>query len=48
MLAGCMMVEQSRESLNILTAVAAHHGPTPVFQTIILDRACLGIILKDS
>jgi len=28
--------------------IAAHHGPTPAFQTIILDRACLGSILKGS
>jgi len=42
--------EQSRESLTILkiSAVAAHHSPTPAFQTIILDRACPGSILKDS
>jgi hypothetical protein len=32
MLAGCMVaVEQSRESSTILTAVAAHQGPTPIF-----------------
>ena len=51
MLAGCMVaVEQSRKSLNMLKfpAVAAHHGPTPALQTIKLDRACLGSILKDS
>jgi len=30
------------------SAVAAHHGPSPAFQTIILDRACPGSILKDS
>jgi len=29
------------------SAVAAHHGPTPAFQTIKLDRARLGSILKD-
>jgi hypothetical protein len=28
--------------------VAAHHGPTSAFQTIKLDRACLGSILKGS
>ena len=31
-----------------MSAVAAHHGPPPAFQTIILDRACPGSILKDS
>ena len=31
-----------------MSAVAAHHGPPPAFQTIILDRACLGSILKGS
>ena len=31
-----------------ISAVAAHHGPTPAFQTIKLDRACLGSILKGS
>jgi hypothetical protein len=30
------------------SAVAAHHGPSPAFQTIILDRACPGCIMKDS
>ena len=30
------------------SAVAAHHGPAPAFQTIIFDRACPGSILKDS
>jgi len=28
--------------------VAAHHGPAPAFQTIKLDRVCLGSILKGS
>jgi hypothetical protein len=28
--------------------VPAHHGPTPAFQTIKPDRACLGSILKGS
>ena len=44
--------QQSRAGkvLNVLTilVVAAHHGPSPAFQTIILDRACPGSILKDS
>ena len=31
-----------------ISAVAAHHGPTPAFQTIKLDRACLGSILEGS
>jgi hypothetical protein len=31
-----------------ISAVAAHHGPTPAFQTIMLDRACLTSILKGS
>ena len=31
-----------------MSAVAAHHGPSPTFQTIELDRACPGSILKDS
>jgi len=31
-----------------ISAVAAHHGPTPAFQTMTLDRACLGSILKGS
>ena len=30
------------------SAVAAHHGPSPAFQTIILDRACPGSVLKNS
>jgi len=54
MLAGCMVaVEQSRErkfnhfELKIL-AIAAHQGPTPAFQTLKLDRACLGSIPKGS
>jgi hypothetical protein len=29
-------------------AVAAHHGPTPAFQTMKLGKACLGSILKGS
>jgi hypothetical protein len=32
----------------IISAVAAHHGPNPAFQTIELGRACLGSILKGS
>jgi len=32
----------------LISAVADHHGPNPAFQTIKLDRACLGSILKGS
>ena len=31
-----------------ISAVGAHHGSNPAFQTILLDRACLGSILKGS
>jgi hypothetical protein len=36
---------EGRHPLKI-SAVAAHHGPASAFQTIKLDRACLGSILK--
>ena len=37
-----------RHKILIISAVAAHHGPTPAFQTIKLDRVCVGSILKGS
>ena len=38
---------KSRERIKI-SAFAAHHGPNPAFLTIILDKACLGSMLKGS
>ena len=35
-------------AFGFTSAVAAHHGPAPAFQTIKLDRVCLGSILKGS
>ena len=45
---GQAVKSESIASLFRISAVAAHHGPTPAFQTIKFDRACLGSILKGS
>jgi hypothetical protein len=44
----CLRPVRILHGFGFTSAVAAHHGPSPAFQTIILDRACPGSILKDS
>ena len=34
--------------ISEISVIAAHHGPSPAFQTMLLNRTCPGSILKDS